>query len=43
VSAHLARVEDALAALRRLIERGDEAALTAYLAEAQHIRRRLFS
>jgi prephenate dehydrogenase len=43
VSAHLARVEDALATLRRLIERGDEAALTAHLAEAQHIRRRLFS
>ena len=42
VSAHLARVEAALATLRVLIERGDEAALTTYLAGAQAIRRRLF-
>jgi prephenate dehydrogenase len=42
VSAHLARVEAALATLRALVECGDEAALTTYLEDAQHIRRRLF-
>jgi prephenate dehydrogenase len=42
VLAHLARVEAALGTLRALVERGDEAALTDYLANVQAIRRRLF-
>ena len=42
VSAHLARVQAALATLGRLIESGDAAALTTYLEGAQAVRRRLF-
>lgn len=42
VSAHLARVQAALATLGRLIESGDAAALTTYLEGAQSVRRSLF-
>jgi prephenate dehydrogenase len=42
VLAHLDRLEGALATLRALVERGDEAALTGYLEKAQQVRRRLF-
>jgi prephenate dehydrogenase len=42
VGAHLARVQQALATVQELVERGDEAGLTTYLERAQHIRRSLF-